>query len=115
MKLQPHEHRKAAGRLRELAKHSTIEHEKQHLLDTANGFEMLAKVAEKRQQQAKEDEERRVPKAMRGFMPNPTGEGIRNLLGGEPAGKISMEEAKAGILAALIEGAEAGKSTKGNV
>lgn len=50
MKLQPHEHRKLAQDLRELAKHSTIEHEKQHLLDTASGFEMLAKVAEKRQQ-----------------------------------------------------------------
>ncbi len=50
MKLQPHEHRKAAQDLRELAKHSTIPEEKEHLLDRANGFEMLAKVAEKRQQ-----------------------------------------------------------------
>ena len=50
MKLQPHEHRKAAERLRELAKHSTISDEKQSLLDKAELFETLAKAAEKRQQ-----------------------------------------------------------------
>ena len=50
MRLQPHEHREAAERLRELAKHSTIPEEKQFLLDTAGMFETLAKMAEKRQQ-----------------------------------------------------------------
>jgi hypothetical protein len=38
------------------------------------------------------------------IMPNPTGDGIRQILGGEPAGKISLEEAKAAIHATLIKG-----------
>ena len=52
------------------------------------------------------------------LVPNPTGQGIRDLLGGEPPGKVSMEGTEAAFLATmdpLVEGAKPGKSTKGNV
>jgi len=52
MKFKPHQHRRAAHRLKELAEIAVDPQEKKSLLDKAGLFETLADLAEKRQQRA---------------------------------------------------------------
>ena len=53
MKLTPEEHRKAAADLQKLAEAASKPEEKQHLLATAQIFESLAKLGERRAQEGR--------------------------------------------------------------
>jgi hypothetical protein len=53
MKLKPHQHRKAAQDLRDLAEKATNPQQKQNLLNKASLGDTLAKLAARRERQAK--------------------------------------------------------------
>jgi len=75
---------------------------------TLDGATPSGKAVEPVERGSSEDIENSAIERMRGLVPNPTGDGIRQLLGGEPAGKVRMEDAQAALIA-LIEGTEPGK------